>query len=112
MQELNRLYEAGLPTSAIIRTCSPGLAGKIDGPVDRLGEELSEAQVLKILTLFEAMSAEVYETLKDIDPPGFAAALAAALLNCQRIVYDAALLRPDDDDQITCIPDVWGTPHL
>lgn len=109
MEHLELLWAAGLNRSAIVRTTSPGLARGLDLPVDRLGEEFSTDTILQVLDTFDTLSQSVFKQLSVIHTAELALAVAKATWSCQRIVYDALLLRREDDDRPVCIPKMIGT---
>lgn len=112
LEHLTLLHEAGLPQRCALRTAAPGLAAAVSEDVDRLGEDLTSETILGWLETFDVMSQELFADLRDKGsslPNGLALCAAKALWRGQRTVYDALLLRPEDEGRTICIPQVEGT---
>ncbi|WP_425403001.1 hypothetical protein [Hwanghaeella sp.] len=108
-EHLDLLYAAGLPGDCAIRTASPALAWRLGGDVDRLGAELTSKDILALLERFDALSQQVFVTLRDLEPAGLALSVATAVWRCQRIAYDALLFRQEDLEAPVCVPKVTGS---
>lgn len=109
LDQLQLLWDAGLPRTAAVRTASPGLARLLDFPVDRLGSELSSDFILQLLETFDRLSLAVYRRLGEANSKELALAVSKAVWGGQRIVYDALLMRREDEDRPVCIPVLTGT---
>lgn len=112
LEHLTLLRQAGLPEDCVLRTAAPGLAAAIGNGVDRLGNDLTPDIILGWLEAFDAMSQDLFTELRDKGtslPKGLALSAAKALWRGQRTVYDALLLREEDETRAICVPHVQGT---
>jgi hypothetical protein len=108
-EHLHLLQEAGLPRTCQIRTTSPYMAAAFAERADRLGSEIPPEGMVALYRSIDAASQDLEAALKEPFGDGIALNAAITLINLQRVIYDALLIRPDDLHYPVCIPNISGS---